>query len=63
MIGCRGSMYSNFCLAFGSRVLVNDPYKDVFNKKIKKIDVKELISESDIIAFHVHVNWRNKKYG
>ena len=54
--GRSGSMYANYCLAFDSKVLVYDPYKDCNNKKITKIsNIGTLLVESDIISFHIHV--------
>jgi len=54
--GRLGSMYSRYCKAFDSRVLVYDPYKDVEDKKIEQVDNLEyLLQESDVVAIHVHV--------
>jgi phosphoglycerate dehydrogenase-like enzyme len=55
--GRLGAIYASYCLAFGARVLVYDPYKKFVSKKVKKVDnVNKLLKESDIISFHVHVN-------
>ena len=54
--GRLGSMYSKYCKAFDSRVLVYDPYKEVDDKGIEQVDNLEyLLQESDVIAIHVHV--------
>ncbi len=54
--GRLGSMYSRYCKAFDSRVLVYDPYKDVKDKEIEQVDnLKYLLQESDVVAIHVHV--------
>jgi len=54
--GRLGSMYSKYCKAFDSRVLVYDPYKEVDGKGIEQVDNLEyLLQESDVIAIHVHV--------
>ena len=54
--GRLGSMYSKYCEAFDSRVLVYDPYKEVAEDKIEQVDNLEyLLQESDVIAIHVHV--------
>jgi len=54
--GRLGSMYSRYCKAFDSRVLVYDPYKVVKDKKIEQIgNLEYLLQESDVIAIHVHV--------
>ena len=54
--GRLGSMYSKYCKAFDSRVLVYDPYKTVKDRGIEQVDNLEyLLKESDVIAIHVHV--------
>jgi len=54
--GRLGSMYSRYCKAFGSRVLVYDPYKEVEDKEIEQVSSLEyLLQESDVVAIHVHV--------
>ena len=54
--GRLGSMYARYCKAFGSRVLVHDPYKTVNDKLIEQVSSLEtLLEESDVIAIHVHV--------
>lgn len=54
--GRLGSMYSQYCLAFGSRVLVYDPYKTVTNPKLEQVESLDiLVQNSDIISLHVHV--------
>ena len=64
-------MYANFCLAFGAKVIVYDPYKTVHCKSIQQAkNINELLKNSDVISFHIHVtpetenmidcNWFNK---
>jgi D-3-phosphoglycerate dehydrogenase / 2-oxoglutarate reductase len=54
--GRLGSMYSRYCKAFDSRVLVYDPYKVVEDSNIEQVDdLGILLAESDVIAIHVHV--------
>jgi len=55
--GRLGSMYSKYCKAFGSRVLVYDPYKTVEEQQgVEQVDNLEyLLKESDVVAIHVHV--------
>ena len=54
--GRLGSMYAGYCKAFDSRVLVYDPYKKVEDKRFEQVDNLELLlTQSDIIAIHVHV--------
>ena len=55
--GRLGTMYANYCKAFGSRVLVYDPYKKVDNDALEQVDeLEKLLAESDVVALHVHVN-------
>lgn len=55
--GRLGSMYAGFCLAFGARVFVYDPYKRVENPRIEQVDSLGLLSEiCDVVSLHVHVN-------
>jgi phosphoglycerate dehydrogenase-like enzyme len=59
--GRLGSVYADYCLAFGSRVLVFDPYKNAGSDKIEQVkDVQVLLEESDVISFHVHVTNETK---
>jgi len=54
--GRLGSMYASYCKAFHSNVIVYDPYKIVEDSELKQVDtVDSLLTESDIIAIHVHV--------
>jgi D-3-phosphoglycerate dehydrogenase / 2-oxoglutarate reductase len=54
--GRLGSIYSRFCRAFDSRVLVYDPYKKVMRKDLEQVsDLNFLLEQSDVIAIHVHV--------
>lgn len=54
--GRLGSMYSHYCKAFDSRVLVYDPYKKVEREDLEQVDeLSVLLRESDVIAIHVHV--------
>ncbi len=54
--GRLGSMYSHYCKAFDSRVLVFDPYKNVERDDLEQVDdISTLLMESDVIAMHVHV--------
>ena len=54
--GRLGKLYSSYCLSFGSRVVVYDPYKEVRKKSLEQVsNVKQLLRQADIISFHVHV--------
>ena len=59
--GRLGKMYANYCLAFGSKVLVYDPYRKNSNYKIKQVEnISQLLSESNVISYHVHVTDETK---
>jgi phosphoglycerate dehydrogenase-like enzyme len=54
--GRLGSMYSRFCRAFDSRVLVYDPYKAVDRDGLEQVDnLSVLLRKSDVVSIHVHV--------
>jgi D-3-phosphoglycerate dehydrogenase len=54
--GRLGTMYSRYCQAVGSRVLVYDPYKTMDRDGPEHvIDLSALLRESDVVAIHVHV--------
>lgn len=53
--GRLGSMYANYCRAFGSKVIVYDPYKEVKQGFKQANEISELLNDSDVIAIHVHV--------
>ena len=54
--GRLGMLYANYCLAFGSKVLVYDPYQKVSNNNIHQVnDINTLLLQSDVISIHVHV--------
>ena len=54
--GRLGGYFAHYCQAFGSRILIYDPYKVVKNEGYEQVDLKVLLKESDIISLHVHVN-------
>tara|TARA_Y200000002_G_scaffold364575_1_gene353702 strand:- start:481 stop:1443 length:963 start_codon:yes stop_codon:yes gene_type:complete len=54
--GRLGSLYSKYCNAFGSDVLVYDPYVDIPGPYITSDSLDRLFIESDVISLHVHVN-------
>ena len=55
--GRLGSMYANYCNAFGSRVCVFDPYKKIKDPRFEQVeDIGVLVEQSDIVSIHVHVS-------
>ena len=53
--GRLGKLFAGYCAAFGSRVLVCDPYKQVHDPRLEQVETNALLAESDIISLHVHV--------
>lgn len=54
--GRLGKFYARYAKAFGSTVLVYDPYVKVADPKIEQVTKPDrLIKQSDVIALHVHV--------
>ena len=55
--GRLGKFYSQYCDAFGSKVIVYDPYKDVTHPRIERVSsLDEIAKKSDVISVHAHVN-------
>lgn len=54
--GRLGALYTGYCLAFGARVVVYDPYKRVNREGAAQVaNLGLLLRASDVIALHVHV--------
>lgn len=54
--GRLGQMYAGYCKAFGSRVMVYDPYKTVEDKGLEQVkSLDNLLPVADVVALHVHV--------
>jgi phosphoglycerate dehydrogenase-like enzyme len=54
--GRLGSLYAGYCKAFGSRVMVFDPYKTVVQDGLEQVaDLGTLLAAADVVALHVHV--------
>ncbi len=59
--GRLGTFFCNYAKAFGSKVLVYDPYKEIHDTEINKVDLNELLMNCDVISFHVHVSNETEK--
>ena len=60
--GRLGTFFANYCDAFGSKVIVYDPYKDVNHPRILQCkSLNELAMKSDVISLHVHVTKETKE--
>ena len=53
--GRLGTYFARYARAFGSRVLVYDPYVIVEDEATIQTDLDQLLAESDVISLHVHV--------
>ena len=59
--GRLGTLYADYCLALGSRVIAYDPYKKVDSANVEQVNKLDLLlQESDVISFHVHVTGETK---
>ncbi len=58
-LGRLGSLMAKYSKAFGLNVIYHDPFKS--SKKFKKTNLQNLISSSDVVSIHAHVN-KNTKY-
>ncbi len=61
--GRLGKIFSKYCLSFGAKVYVYDPYLNPKNKKIKIINILEKkIKDLDVIALHIHATTNNLNF-
>ena len=51
--GRLGTFMARYCHSFGMNVLVNDPYKNVFDHE--QVNKERIFEECDLISLHVHV--------
>ena len=51
--GRLGTFMARYCNAFGMKVLVNDPFKNVFD--YDQVSKSEIYKRCDLISLHVHV--------
>ena len=59
--GRLGTYFANYSDAFGAKVIVYDPYKDVNHPRIQQVkSLDELAIKSDVVSLHVHVNDETK---
>ena len=55
--GRIGKKMTTYCKAFGAKVVIYDPYQDAKGEGITQIDsIDELLSVSDIVTIHVHLD-------
>lgn len=54
--GRLGGYFAHYCHAFGSRILIYDPYKEVKDNRYEQVDLETILKKSDIISLHVHAN-------
>ena len=58
--GRIGKKMAKYCLAFGAKVIITDPNVDVDSKDVKKVDLETLLTSSDIVCIHVHLDESSK---
>ena len=55
-MGAIGTIMSNYCKAFGLKVLCYDPYKTVLDSNIEQLsELNKLLEISDIVSVHVNL--------
>ena len=55
--GRLGKFFVKFCKIFNSNIIVFDPYKKVYDKRIAQVkNLDNLLLKSDVISIHVHLN-------
>jgi len=58
--GRLGKIYIDYCLAFGAKVLIYDPDKEIIDPRIQKVNSpNDIYRESDIISIHIHATKEN----
>ena len=60
--GRLGTMFANYSEAFGSRIFVYDPYKDIPDKYTKITKIDDSLKELDVISIHMHVSDETKNF-
>lgn len=59
-VGNVGSKVANFCKIIGMKVLLNDPPRERTEGSEKFVSLKKIKQESDVISFHVPLNYSGK---
>ena len=59
--GRLGTMFANYCSAFGSKLFISDPYKKIPNS-LNILSDYNLLSDMDVISIHMHANEETKNY-
>ncbi len=54
--GRLGKMFAKYCDAFGMQVLACDPHVVISDAWVEQLSLDELLSHSDAISLHVHLN-------
>jgi D-3-phosphoglycerate dehydrogenase len=61
--GRLGKIFTKYCLCFGSKVSVYDPFVKITNKKIKVIkNINKEIKKLDVLALHIHASKKNLNF-
>lgn len=55
--GRLGSMFGSYCRGFDVKTIAHDPFKQITDSWVEQVsNVSNLLSRSDIISLHVHLN-------
>ena len=59
--GRIGKKMTNFCLAFGAKMIIYDPFVSIEKEGLNQVDtLDELLKASDIVSVHVHLDSTTK---
>ena len=60
-MGSVGTIMSNYCKAFGMKILCYDPYKVISDSDIKQTNnINYLLRNSDVVSLHVNLTKKTK---
>ena len=54
--GRLGGYYAKYARAFGARILVYDPHREIVADGVEQTDLEALLVNSDVVTLHVHVS-------
>ena len=60
--GRLGSIFANYCKAFGAQVYIYDPYKEIPDEFIEFKNLSNDLKKMDVISIHMHVTEETKNF-
>ncbi len=60
--GRLGSIFANYCKAFGAQVYIYDPYKEIPDEFIELKNLPNDLKKMDVISIHMHVTEETKNF-